>query len=97
MNEPVPGATTFAEEVSARAVTLPDGVGYALSPHAASDAGAARPASFDALGEELGERLRGGPVTYDFRVQSADTASAALELRAGTGRLVASQAIRFVK
>ena len=35
--------------------------------------------------------------TYDFRVQSADTASAALELRAGTGRLVASQAIRFVK
>ena len=35
--------------------------------------------------------------TYDFRVQSADTASAALELRTGGGRLVASQAIRFVR
>jgi len=34
--------------------------------------------------------------TYDFRVQAADTASAALELRTGGGRLVASQLIRFV-
>jgi len=35
--------------------------------------------------------------TYDFRVQSPDSASAALELRTAGGRLVAAQAIRFVK
>jgi FtsP/CotA-like multicopper oxidase with cupredoxin domain len=35
--------------------------------------------------------------TYDFGVQAADSGSAALELRTGGGRLVASQAIRFVK
>jgi len=35
--------------------------------------------------------------TYDFAARFADTASAALELRTGGGRLVASQAIRFVK
>jgi manganese oxidase len=35
--------------------------------------------------------------TYDFQVQGHDSTSAALELRTGAGRLVASQAIRFVK
>jgi len=35
--------------------------------------------------------------TYDFRVLAPDSASAALELRTGVGRLVASQEIRFVK
>jgi hypothetical protein len=47
----------------------PYAVHYALAPQAAPDPGAALPRSFDALGEELAERLRGGPVTYDFRVQ----------------------------
>jgi FtsP/CotA-like multicopper oxidase with cupredoxin domain len=35
--------------------------------------------------------------TYDFGVQSADTSSAALELRTRVGILLVSQAIRFVK
>jgi manganese oxidase len=35
--------------------------------------------------------------TYDFRVVAPDTASVALELRTGGGRLIVAQAIRFVK
>ena len=35
--------------------------------------------------------------TYDFRVQSADTAAATLELRTRGGALVVSQEIRFAK
>ncbi len=35
--------------------------------------------------------------TFDFEVQALDTASATLELRTRAGRLVAGQAIRFVK
>jgi hypothetical protein len=35
--------------------------------------------------------------TYDFAVRSADTATTALELRRGSGALLVSQVIRFVK
>jgi hypothetical protein len=47
----------------------PHAVHYALAPHAAPDPTAKPGTSRHYLGEEIAERLRGGPVTYDFRVQ----------------------------
>ena len=57
--------------------------GYALPPWQAVSRKASQAVS-------IGE-------TYDFRVLAPDTASAALELRTGAGRLVVAQPIRFVK
>jgi hypothetical protein len=47
----------------------PYAVHYALFPHAKADPAARPGASADYLGEELADRLRGGPVSYDLRVQ----------------------------
>jgi len=57
--------------------------GYRLPPWQAAPRRAVQPVS-------IGE-------TYDFGVQSSDTASAALELRTRGGALVVAQPIRFVK
>jgi hypothetical protein len=47
----------------------PYAVHYALAPQASAAAAPDLPASPDRLGDELGARLRRGPVHYDFRVQ----------------------------
>jgi FtsP/CotA-like multicopper oxidase with cupredoxin domain len=57
--------------------------GYRLAPWQNAPRRAVQPVS-------IGE-------TYDFRVLAPDSASAALELRTGGGRLVVAQPIRFVK
>jgi hypothetical protein len=47
----------------------PYAVHYALKPHAESPPEALPGATPDYLGEELADRLRRGPVTYDFQIQ----------------------------
>ncbi len=47
----------------------PYAVRYALSPQTSGPAVAAAASGPDYLGEELAERLRSGPVSYDFQIQ----------------------------
>lgn len=47
----------------------PYAIHYKLNPHQTSAPGAKPAESFDYLSEELSERLRKGPVSYDFQIQ----------------------------
>jgi len=69
LGEPVASVAT-TRYYSALPIQLgPHAVHYALAPHAAADPAARPGASPDTLGEELAERLRRGPVSFDFRLQ----------------------------